>query len=297
MMNAHARALGLDSTHYSTPIGLDDAGNYSTASDLARLAALLMRNKTLAHVVNLPSARLRTGSHPRRVTNRNDLVARYPFVDGVKTGHTRGAGYVLVGAAHGNGARVVSVVLGTPSIGARDADSLALLRWGVGQFRRVHPVVKGRTYARAKVKYYDGRTVRLVAERDVALTVRRGRLLRTRVSAPAEIQGPRKAGERVGTVQVLVSGSVVRTVPLVTAGAVEGAGFVRKATAPIGGTAVAVALLVLLGALALLVLRVRSLRKGPRGTASNDHHRHSQRRNRQDARGAELPPRAPPPSG
>jgi D-alanyl-D-alanine carboxypeptidase (penicillin-binding protein 5/6) len=297
MMNAHARALGLDDTRYSTPIGLDDAGNYSTASDLARLAARLMRNKTLAHIVNLPSARLRTGSHPRRVINRNDLVGRFKFVDGVKTGHTRGAGYVLVGAAHGNGARVVSVVLGTPSIGARDADSLALLRWGVGQFRRVRPVVKGRTYARAKVRYYDGRTVRLVAEGDAALTVRRGRSVRTRVTAPAEIEGPRKAGERVGTVQVLVSGRVERTVPLVTAEAVQGAGFVRKATAPIGGAAVAVALLVLLGALALLALRVRSLRKRPRGTASNDHHRHSQRRHRQDARGTELPPRAPPPSG
>jgi D-alanyl-D-alanine carboxypeptidase (penicillin-binding protein 5/6) len=297
LMNSHARELGLDGTHYSTPVGLDSPSNYSTASDLARLAARLMRNRLLARIVNLPSARLRTGSHARRVINRNDLVARYRFVDGVKTGHTNGAGYVLVGAAHGHGARVISVVLGTSSVAARDADSLALLRYGVAQFRRVHPIVKGREYASAKVRYYDGRTVRLVAARDALLTVRRGRSVRTRVSAPKEIQGPRKAGEPVGTVQVVVSGRVERTVPLVTAEAVQGAGFVRKVTAPIGGAGIAVALLVLFGALALLVLRVRSLRKGPRGTASNDHHRHSQRRHRQDPRGTELPPRAPPPSG
>jgi D-alanyl-D-alanine carboxypeptidase (penicillin-binding protein 5/6) len=295
MMNAHARALGLDDTHYSTPIGLDDPGNYSTAVDLARLASRLIRNRTLAHIVNLPSARLRTGSRPRRVINRNDLVARYPFVDGVKTGHTNGAGYVLVGAAHGNGAQVISVVLGTPSVGARDADSLALLRYGVRQFRRVRPVVKGRTYARANVKYYDGRTVRLVAERDAAFTVRRGRPVRTHVTAPRELEGPLPAGKRVGSVQVLVRGREERTVPLVTAQAVEGAGFVRKATAPIGGAPTAVALLALLGAALLLALRVRSKRKTPGGRASNDHHRHAQRRDRQDARGAELPPRAPPP--
>ena len=108
----------------------------------------------------------------------------------MKTGHTNGAGYVLVGAAHGHGAQVVSVVLGTPSIAARDADSLALLRYGVAQFRRVRPVVKGRTYARAKVRYYDGRTVRLVAARDAAFTVRRGRPVRTRVMAPDEVEGP-----------------------------------------------------------------------------------------------------------
>lgn len=295
MMNAHARDLGLDGTHYSTPIGLDDPGNYSTANDLAQLAARLIQNRTLARIVNLPSARLRSGSHVRRVINRNDLVARFKFVDGVKTGHTNGAGYVLVGAAHGNGAQVVSAVLGTPSIAARDADSLALLRYGVAQFKRVRPVVKGRAYARPKVRYYDGRTVRLVAARDASLTVRRGRPVRTRVMAPDEVEGPLPAGKRVGSVQVLVRGRVERTVPLVTAAPVEGAGFVRKATAPIGGAPIAIALLALLLAAMLLALRVRSLRKSQRDTASNDHHRHAQRRDRQDARGAELPPRAPPP--
>jgi D-alanyl-D-alanine carboxypeptidase (penicillin-binding protein 5/6) len=297
MMNAHARTLGLDDTHYSTPVGLDSPGNYSSASDLARLAAHLVRNPMLARIVNLPSARLSTGSRTRRVINRNDLVARYRFVDGVKTGHTNGAGYVLVGAAHGHGARVISVVLGTPSIAVRDADSLALLRYGVAQFRRVHPVVRGRTYARAKVRYYDGRTARLVAAADAAFTARRGRAIRTRVQAPSELKGPLAAGKRVGSIQVLVRGRVVRSVALVTAGRVAGAGFVRKATAAIGGAPVAVALLLLIVAASLFTLRKRVLRKSPGGRASNDHHRHAQRRDRQDARGAELPPRAPPPGG
>jgi serine-type D-Ala-D-Ala carboxypeptidase (penicillin-binding protein 5/6) len=296
-MNAEARALALDGTHYSTPVGLDDSDNYSTAADLAQLAARLMRNRTFATIVNLPSAHLRTGSHPRTVINRNDLVARYRFVDGVKTGHTNGAGYVLVGAAHGNGARVVSVVLGTSGTTARDADSLALLRYGVAQFRRSRPVVKGRAYARAKVRYYDGREVRLVAARSVRLTVRRGRALRTRVSAPGEVQGPLPAGRRVGTVQAIYRGRVVSTVPLVTATPVAGAGLVRRATSGIGGPLVAVAFLVLLGAALLLALRLRSRRGSPRGTAANDHHRHAQRSDRQDARSAELPPRPPPPSG
>jgi D-alanyl-D-alanine carboxypeptidase (penicillin-binding protein 5/6) len=222
-------------------------------------------------------------------------VARFPFVDGVKTGHTNRAGYVLVGAAHGHGAQVVTVVLGTPSIPARDADSLALLRYGVNQFRRVRPVVQGRTFARAKVRYHDGSTVRLVAARTVTLTARRGRPVRTRVHAPAEVEGPLARGDKVGTVQVVVGGKVIRTVPLVTATPVEGAGFVRKATSAVGGPLVAVALLGLLGAVALFALRLRSRRGSRGGRTSDDHHRHAQRRDRQDARGAELPPRAPPP--
>jgi D-alanyl-D-alanine carboxypeptidase (penicillin-binding protein 5/6) len=298
IMNAHARDLGLDGTHYSTPIGLDDPGNYSTATDLARLAARLTQNRMLARIVNRSSAVLRSGARVRRVINRNRLVSRFEFIDGVKTGHTSGAGYVLVGAAHGHGAKVISVVLGTPSEAARDADSLALLRYGVSQFRRVKPVVEGRRYARAKVRYFDDREVDLLAARDAELTVRRGRPVRRRVMAPDEIEGPLAAGSRVGSIQVLVRGKVERTVPLVTASDVEAAGIVRKATAPFGGTLAAVALLALLGGIALLIgLRLRARRKIPGGTASNDHHRHAQRRDRQDARGAELPPRAPPPRG
>jgi D-alanyl-D-alanine carboxypeptidase (penicillin-binding protein 5/6) len=294
-MNAEARALGLEDTHYSTPVGLDDPGNYSTATDLARLAARLLRNRTFAAIVNLPAARLTSGSHPRRVVNRNDLVTRYRFVDGVKTGHTNGAGYVLVGAAHGNGAHVVSVVLGTPSIAARDAESLALLRFGVGQFRLVHPVMRGRAYAHARVRYFSDRTASLIAAGDVTLSARRGRPVRTRVSAPRELTGPLATGARVGSVQVIYRGRVVRTVPLVLSSPVAGAGLVRKATSSVGGPLAAVALLVLLGVVMLLALRWRSRRGSPGGKAANDHHRHAQRRDRQDARGAELPPRPPPP--
>ena len=143
-MNAEARRLGLSQTHYSTPIGLDDPHNYSSARDLARLAMLDMRDKSFANIVGLPRAELLTGAHPRLVQNRNDLVLRYPFVDGVKTGHTLDAGYVLVGAAHAHGASVISVVLGDPSVATRDADSLALLRYGLAQYKRVRPVVAGR---------------------------------------------------------------------------------------------------------------------------------------------------------
>ncbi|MFL5894443.1 MAG: D-alanyl-D-alanine carboxypeptidase family protein, partial [Thermoleophilaceae bacterium] len=136
-MNRRARSLGLRNTHYANPVGLDARGNYSSARDLAALARRLMQNRTFARIVDRPSARLLSGSHPRVVRNRNLLVGRYRFIDGVKTGHTLGAHYVLVGAAHGHGGKVVSVVLGEPGENARDADTLALLRWGVDQFRTV----------------------------------------------------------------------------------------------------------------------------------------------------------------
>src|SRR5207248_827760 len=152
-MNLQAGSLGLNETHYENPIGLDDRQNYSSARDLAKLASHLMSDSRFASIVDLPSTALTSGSHERIVDNRNLLVGRYPFVDGVKTGHTSQAGFCLVGAGRAKGARVVSVVLHDPSEDARDSDTLALLKWGLAQYRRVHPVAARAVFARPKIKY------------------------------------------------------------------------------------------------------------------------------------------------
>src|SRR5829696_6815519 len=131
-MNARAAALGLEHTGYANPIGLDEAGNYSSARDLAALARVLLRRPRFARIVDMPEAELESGVRPRVVDNRNDLIAAYPWVSGVKTGYTADAGNVLVGSANGpGGVRVISVVLGEPSEVARDSETLALLRWGL----------------------------------------------------------------------------------------------------------------------------------------------------------------------
>jgi serine-type D-Ala-D-Ala carboxypeptidase (penicillin-binding protein 5/6) len=172
-MNARAAELGLEDTSYANPIGLDDPLNYSTARDLSALARRLLRDRRLARIVDSPSAALESGARPRTVYTRNDLIPRVPAVDGVKTGYTSQAGYVLVGSATGsNGARVVSVVLGEPSEAARDADSLALLRYGLAQYRRVPVLARGRTVADAAVAYRD-ETVAVGGGRAVGMDARR----------------------------------------------------------------------------------------------------------------------------
>ncbi len=103
LMNRHARKLHLKRTHFSTPVGLDTPGNYSTARELAKMAIALRAQPFARKVMDEKRAVLRTGAHRRVVVNRNDLVARFPWINGVKTGHTLQAGYVLVGSARRNG--------------------------------------------------------------------------------------------------------------------------------------------------------------------------------------------------
>jgi serine-type D-Ala-D-Ala carboxypeptidase (penicillin-binding protein 5/6) len=205
----------------------------------------------------MPQAELESGTHPRVVANRNDLVERYPWVSGVKTGYTLNAGNVLVGAAaRGRRARVVSVVMGEPTEAARDEETLTLLRWGLDRFSRVSVLDRKRALARADVEYRD-ETARLVPRRPVVLTVRDGQRLRRRVNAPEELDGPLPAGERVGSVTVLLDGEPVRRVALVTASEVPGAGTLRVVFSELG---VPLTLLIALGILVaaiLAMLRVR----------------------------------------
>jgi D-alanyl-D-alanine carboxypeptidase (penicillin-binding protein 5/6) len=258
-MNRRARRLGLENTHYANPVGLDAPGNYSSARDLATLARRLMANPRFAAIVDRPGARLRSGDHPRTIHNRNLLVGRHPFVDGVKTGHTLAAGYVLVGAAHGHGGKVISVVLGEPSETVRDVDTLALLHWGIDQYRRVTILRPGRTVADATVAYHPNLRIRLTTRRAASFTLRRGETLRTRIHAPDELDGPIPAGRRVGSVDVLYLGRKVKTLGLVTATAVPGSTLVHRVTYELGPPLTALALiLVVVGGL-LVVLKLRGV--------------------------------------
>jgi D-alanyl-D-alanine carboxypeptidase (penicillin-binding protein 5/6) len=262
-MNRRARQLGLRNTHYANPVGLDAPGNYSSAHDLAALARRLMTIPTFARIVDKPRATLRSGDHVRTIHNRNLLIGRYRFVDGVKTGHTSTAHYVLVGAAHGNGGKVVSVVLGEPSETARDVDTLALLRWGVDQYKRVTLLRPGHTVTYAKVAHHPELKIRLTTRRPATFTLRRGERLTTRVHVPGELQGPIAAGRRVGSVDVLYLGHKVKTLGLVTTRTVPGATLVQQLTDPLGPllTALALALVVLGGVLAGLRLRATLTRR------------------------------------
>jgi D-alanyl-D-alanine carboxypeptidase (penicillin-binding protein 5/6) len=257
-MNARARELGLDETSYANPIGIDAPGNYSSARDLARLAFDLMRQRRFARVVDTPVAQLHSGSHPRTVDNRNTLIASHPFVDGVKTGHTVKAGYVLVGAARGaDGGSVISVVMGEPSEAARDAETLRLLSWGVKQFHRVRVLDRSRPLAHPDIEYRDDH-VALVPVRAATVTLRDGERVRRRVHAPDQVKGPLARRARVGSVTVLVDGEPVRRVPLVTAEAVPKAGTVRVLVSALGVPLTATLVgAILLGA-ALLALRLRA---------------------------------------
>jgi D-alanyl-D-alanine carboxypeptidase (penicillin-binding protein 5/6) len=259
MMNARARSLGLGHTHYSTPIGLDTFGNYSSAADLVKLASfLLIHHPFFSRAVALRGALLRTGDHQRFVSNRNTLLGQVPWINGVKTGHTLGAGYVLVGSGTRNGMTLVSAVLGTPSEGGRNADTLAVLDYGFAEFRLVKPVRAGAVLARLPVRDQPGKRADVIAARTFVHVVARDKPLTTRLELPHQLAGPLPRHAVVGTVVVLSGRRTLARIPLLLARALPSVSPLTLAgrfiTKPLTLLALAV---LLLGAALIVVRRVR----------------------------------------
>lgn len=266
-MNARARQLGLAHTRFSTPIGLDDPRNYSTAADLARLAIAARGEPFLRRTMDLRSAVLRSGDHVRTVVNRNTLVQQVPWVDGVKTGHTNAAGYILVASGTRHGTTFVASVLGDPSEGARNADALALLTWAFASFRVARPVTRGAVYARPRVKHRPDERVDVLAVRSVRELLRRDVRVRLVVEVPRELEGPLPRRAVVGSATVLANGRAIARVPLVTRGSVPEVGLLERAGRALDGPGSLIAIVALLGGAAIAVVRARGARRRERRRA------------------------------
>jgi D-alanyl-D-alanine carboxypeptidase (penicillin-binding protein 5/6) len=112
-MNAKARELGMRGTHFSTPSGVVDRGNYSTAWDMAALARYALRNPRFANVVATRRVEVKWAAptFAKVYINKNQLLGTYRGADGVKTGWTTLARHCLVASAHRGKVRLIAVVL------------------------------------------------------------------------------------------------------------------------------------------------------------------------------------------
>lgn len=112
MMNKKANELGLKSTHFITPHGLDETEHYTTAYELAKITDYALKNKKFAQIVNTKTTTININGASKTINNTNELLGNLNGVDGVKTGFTNNAGRCLVTSTSRNGHRIICVVLG-----------------------------------------------------------------------------------------------------------------------------------------------------------------------------------------
>ena len=205
-MNEQARALGMQNTHFENPNGLDGDGQFSTARDLAKLAATAMENETFRTVVSSRSYCAEGWSF----TNHNKLLWRVEGCDGVKTGYTKKAGRILVGSAVRDGRRLICVTMNDPDDWR---DQSALFDYGFSAFRLQSVVRSGEAVGSAAVVGSETKRVRLLAGGDLSYPLAEGEKIETVLHAPDFVYAPVLPGQ-AGWLEILVNGKRVGEVPV-----------------------------------------------------------------------------------
>lgn len=231
MMNRQAQQMGMKNTHFSNTDGIPDPNHYTTAMDLATLTTRLI--KDFPEYYSMYSQKEFTYNKIRQ-PNRNRLLYIDPTVDGLKTGHTKSAGYCLISSAKRplanvpNGSRrLVSIVIGTTTEAVRTQESLKILNYGFQFFDTLRLYDRGQVLATPDIYKGKEATVKIGVKEETYITVPKG--TGGRIKPVLERQelllAPIAAGQQVGTVKLMDGATKVAEFPVVALEDVPEAGF------------------------------------------------------------------------
>ncbi|WP_028965823.1 D-alanyl-D-alanine carboxypeptidase family protein [Sphingomonas phyllosphaerae] len=236
-MNEDAAKLGLKNSHFGTANGWPDGGvTYVTARDLATLAAATIQQhpklyKQFYSRRDFTWGKTMGAGQAITQANRDPLLGRVAGADGLKTGHTEEAGYGFTGSAEQNGRRLVMVLAGLTSFNQRATESVRFMEWGFRAWQ-AKPVVKaGREVGTAAVQLGSAREVKLVAPKDLTVTIPSGSRpkLAAKIVYDGPIKAPIKQGAHIADLVVSSPGLPEQRMPLVAGGDVGEAGFFGRA--------------------------------------------------------------------
>lgn len=229
LMNNYVSALGLKNTHFQTVHGLDAAGQYSSARDMALIGQALIHDVPDEYAIY--HEKEFTFNNIRQM-NRNGLLWDTSMnVDGIKTGHTDAAGYNLVASAKEGQMRLISAVMGGHTYKGRETESKKLLTWGFRFFETISPIKAGKDFASEPVWFGDQDKVQLGVDKDVYLTIPRGRVKDLKASYQldsSELHAPLAKSQAVGTINFQLDGKVIDSRPLVVLQNVAEGGFFSR---------------------------------------------------------------------
>ena len=232
MMNEKAAELGLADTHFTNPHGLYDENHYTTAADLAMIAAYALKNETFSKIVSTykHTIPLHDGEGVRVLINHNRLLKMSGDVIGVKTGFTKKSGRCLVSAAERNGVRVIAVTLNAPNDWN---DHLAMLEEGLGSYSSYDLAEENEFTLAIPAIGSESGTLTVSNKDPLRLTLPSGTEIKTVIEAPHIIIEPVNEGDVIGRVVFSSGGKEIGSVELVadeTTSAPKKNGLWRKIT-------------------------------------------------------------------
>ena len=204
LMNEKAKAIGLCDTNFENPHGLDSDNHYTTARDLAIIAACALEKPFLRTVCSTYKKTFKSEGRRRTYVNHNKLLLRIDGAVGLKTGFTKKSGRCLVGAAERDNLMLISVTLDAPNDWN---DHEAMLNCGFSTLEMVKLIDKDELSFDIPVINSQGRTLIVKCQDDVAKVMpKQAREIKQHVKLPSILVAPIKRGDTVGTVIVTVDG-------------------------------------------------------------------------------------------
>jgi D-alanyl-D-alanine carboxypeptidase (penicillin-binding protein 5/6) len=224
MMNQLAEGLGMHNSQFRNATGLPDEAHYTTAADLAILTSALIQRYP-EHYKTYQEKYFTYNDI--RQANRNSLLFRNETVDGVKTGHTKAAGYCLVASSQRKGMRLISVVMGASSERTRASETQKLLTYGF-RFYETVSLYKAQDNLR-KVRVWGGlhESIQLGIEEDLAITIPRGQRdqLTASIQVDPIIRAPLTRGQALGSLTLTLEGEILSEMRVLALNDVAEAGF------------------------------------------------------------------------
>ncbi|HBX2115324.1 serine-type D-Ala-D-Ala carboxypeptidase DacD [Klebsiella aerogenes] len=217
LMNSYVEKLHLKDTHFETVHGLDAPGQHSSAYDLAVLSRAIIHGEPDVYHMYREKSLTWNGITQQ---NRNGLLwDKTMNVDGLKTGHTSGAGFNLIASAVDGQRRLIAVVMGADSPKGREEQAAKLLHWGQQNFDTVQVLQKGKQVGVEHIWYGDKEQIKLGTDQDFWLVIPKSEVPRIKakyVLDTKDLEAPIAANQRVGEISLYDGDKVVGHWPLVT---------------------------------------------------------------------------------
>ncbi|BAC24320.1 dacA [Wigglesworthia glossinidia endosymbiont of Glossina brevipalpis] len=215
LMNNYAKKLKLKNTHFKNVHGLDNAGQFTSARDMSIIGTYLIKD---VHEEYIKYKEKEFTYNNIRQLNRNNLLWDKTLnVDGIKTGHTKLAGYNLVASAINENMRLISVILGGRSINERDNGSKSLLNWGLRSFNTILFLRSNEKFVKKYIFFGKTNYAYLGVKNDIYITVPRGKEKEIKIEYiffDSTLKAPLKKYQQVGKIFFKLNNSIIQQHPL-----------------------------------------------------------------------------------
>lgn len=214
LMNQYAQKIGMKDTHFANATGIPNSEHYTTAYDLSLLAHALI--KEFPDTYKVYSEKWFTYNGIKQ-PNRNRLLWREPYIDGIKTGHSSTAGYCLAASGQKDNMRLVSILVGAKNESDRTEETLSLLRYGFRFFETHQLFAANKVLNEPRVWMGDRKKLSLGINEDLYITIPQGQYknLDAKMNIDKRITAPITKGNNYGKLVVKVNDDLITEVPLV----------------------------------------------------------------------------------